>query len=72
MDEDLLNAPQAAAYLGITKQRIYELANNGRIGRKIGGYWLFSRAELDDYNKQRAERPDGGRPAKITNAPALP
>lgn len=61
-DQELLSAAQAAEYLGLTHQRIYELADGGRMGRRIGTLWVFSRAELDVYRLQRSQRPKGGRP----------
>ncbi len=60
-EEDLLNAAQAATYLGVSRQRIYELTDSGRLGKKIAGYWLYTRAELDEYIAQR-ETNKGGRP----------
>lgn len=62
--QELLNGMQAAAYVGVNKQRIYELARAGRIGKQIGGYWLFTPEELDAYKAERAQRPKGGRPKK--------
>ncbi|MDP9316926.1 MAG: helix-turn-helix domain-containing protein [Chloroflexota bacterium] len=59
-----LNALEAAEYLGVNKQRVYELARAGRIGRRIGGYWLFTETELEAYKAQRELRPRGGRPRK--------
>ncbi len=60
MDE-LLTTTQAAEYLGLSGARIRQLAGAGRIGRKHGFMWLFSREELDEFAKQ--ERPSG-RPAE--------
>ena len=61
---DLLNAVQAAEYLGVNRQRIYELARAGRIGRRVGSLWIFTRRELEIYQEERARRPKGGRPPK--------
>ncbi len=66
-----LNALEAAEYLGVNKQRVYELARGGRIGRQIGGFWLFTKAELEEYNVERSKRPKGGRPRKQLTDPAL-
>ena len=68
-EQEYLSAVQAAKYLGVNRQRVYELADAGRIGRRLGGYWLFTQAELDAYNQERAERPKGGRPKN--GAPSL-
>jgi excisionase family DNA binding protein len=66
MDEefDLLDAVQAADYLGVNRQRIYELARAGRIGQRVGALWVFPRQQLDAYKAARAQRPKGGRPRK--------
>jgi excisionase family DNA binding protein len=61
-DEEYLNAVEAAAYLGLHRSRIYALADSGRLGKKLAGYWVFSKAELDAY-KQTSLR-QGGRPRK--------
>ncbi len=58
--DELINAHEAAAHMGITRTRIYALARAGKIGRKVGGFWLYTRAELDAYKALR--RPQGGRP----------
>ena len=59
-DQDLLNAVEAAEYLGVHRQRIYQLADEGKLGRRIAGYWVFTRAELDAY--RAAPKSKGGRP----------
>ena len=59
-EEEFLNAQQAAAYLGVHRQRIYQLADEGKIGRKVAGYWVFTRAELDAY--EAAPKGPRGRP----------
>ncbi len=60
MADELLKAVQAAKYLGITRQRVYELAEAGRLGQRIAGYWVFSKAELDAF--KAAPKSKGGRP----------
>ncbi len=62
MVDELLKASQAARYLGVTRQRIYELALVGRLGQRMAGYWVFSKAELDLYREQRTDN-HGGRPS---------
>ncbi len=61
-EPEYLNAVQAAKYLGVNRQRIYVLASEGRLGRQIAGYWLFTLPELDAFKQERAKRPKGGRP----------
>ncbi|HSH82146.1 MAG TPA: helix-turn-helix domain-containing protein [Herpetosiphonaceae bacterium] len=58
--DELINAREAAAHMGVTRTRIYALTRAGKIGRKVGGFWLYTRAELDAYKAQR--NPQGGRP----------
>ncbi len=70
-EPEYLNGDQAAVVLGTSRARVYELARAGRLGRQLGGYWLFTRAELDRYQQERAQRPKGGRPkARAGTIPA--
>jgi excisionase family DNA binding protein len=74
MDEaEYLNGVQAAEYLGVSKQRIYELRDSHRIGRIIGGYWLFTKSELDHYKATKYQRkngrPKGSKNRKINVCP---
>ncbi len=62
MEEDLMLTHEAAAELGISRQRVLELAKAGRLGRKIEGlvpYYVFTREEVEQY-KNSPRR--GGRP----------
>jgi hypothetical protein len=68
-DDIYLNAQQAAAYTGLSRQRIYQLAEDGSIGRRIAGYWVFTPDELDTY--KAIPKNKGGRPPKIPSAPTL-
>ncbi len=58
--DELISAPDAAEYLGVSRARLYAITRTGRIGRQVGGYWLYTRAELDAYKVSR--NPKGGRP----------
>ncbi len=54
---ELLTSPQAAEYLGVTRQAVHLLTKQG-IGKRYGAVWMFTRAELDAWlNKPR---PHGG------------
>lgn len=54
-EDRFINAAEAAQFLGVTKQRIYQLASLDRIpSRKIGSSRRFLRSEL------RAWADDGG------------
>jgi hypothetical protein len=63
MDE-LLMGEAAAQHAGLSRQRLYQLAANGDIGRKVSGHWVFTRAELDAYKAR--EKSKGGRPKSAT------
>jgi hypothetical protein len=61
--DEMLSSIDAAAYLGVTSERIYALRRQGRIGMMIGGFWVFSKAELDNYKATRKSgRPKGYKP----------
>ncbi len=61
---ELLTATQAAAYLGVTRQRVHLLTKQG-YGQRVGSVWLFTRAELDRW--QATPRHAGGRPKGMTH-----
>lgn len=61
-EEEYLNAVEAAAYLGLHRSRIYALAESGRLGKRLAGYWVFTRAELDAYKQTSLGQ--SGRPKK--------
>ena len=58
-EPEYLSAAQAADYLSVHRSRLYQLAKAG-LGRQIGGYWLYTKAELDAY--KAAPKSKGGRP----------
>ncbi len=60
---EYLTATQAAAYLGVTRQRVHLLTKQG-YGQRVGSVWLFTRAELDRW--QATPRHAGGRPKGTT------
>ena len=60
-EPEYLSASQAAAYLGVHRSRLYQLTKAG-LGRQIGGYWLYTKAELDAY--KAAPKNKGGRPKR--------
>lgn len=57
--DELLTGSKASAYSGMSRARLYTLANQKRIGQQIGGVWFFTRRELDEY--KQAEKSKGGR-----------
>ena len=58
--EDLLMGDEAARYAGLSRQRLYQIASSGEVGRKLSGHWVFTREELDAY--KAAPKSKGGRP----------
>jgi excisionase family DNA binding protein len=71
--ESLYTAGKAAKYLGVSRQRIYELAQAGRMGKRIGGddgVWVFSKAELDAYKEERDAKIDVLIPTPVIRAAA--
>lgn len=64
----LMTGSKAAAYSGMSRARLYTLANQGRIGRQIGGVWFFTRRELDAY--KAAEKSKGGRGKNTATIPS--
>lgn len=62
MADEYLKASAAVKWLGLSRSRLYKLVDEGRLGRKIGGVYMFTIAELDEYKKSR--NANGGRPAK--------
>jgi len=61
MDEPWMTGGEAAAYLGLTKQRINQLTQSGELSpRRVGRFRLYSRAERDLY--RALPESNGGRP----------
>lgn len=61
--EDLMNAADAARSLGISRTRVLELAQAGRMGVRYGPYFLFTPEEIEAYRAVRSQN-KGGRPRK--------
>lgn len=53
---DLVSASEAATMLGLTRQAIQLMANNGQLpGAKIGNGWVFRRSVVERAAKERAK-----------------
>ncbi len=63
-EQRFFNARQAAAYLGVKRQRVYDLVAAGRLPPIAPGLFVFTQAALEQYKAERAQRPKGGRPPK--------
>lgn len=61
-DNELLTAGDVARATGLSRQRVFQLANEGRYGRQIAGrYWVFTKEEVTAL-KAVAKTSKGGRP----------
>ena len=72
MQEDLMTTHEAAAELGISRQRVLELAKAGRLGRKVEGlvpYYVFTHEEVARYKNSPRK---GGRPKAAVEPQAPP
>jgi hypothetical protein len=72
---EYLTPDQAAELLGVHRSRLYALYREGRMGRIVEGYIVFTAAEVQRYKTERDQRPRGGRPSfhnrpKGTDSPA--
>ena len=63
-DQDELTGGDAAALLGVSRQRVNQLAHNGTIpARHVAGrFWIFRRVDVEAYKARRNVK--GGRPRK--------
>ena len=62
---ELLTIPQAAEQLGMKRQRVFILVQEGRIkAMRVGRGWIIKQADLDRFNAK--PRRNGGRPRKVT------
>lgn len=50
-----LTLEEAARHLGLSTGRVAELARSGELGRKEGGRWTFSEAEVGRVARERAD-----------------
>ena len=51
--DPLYTVGRAAKYLGVSRQRIYELLAAGRFGERIGGVWFVRQSQLDSFKSER-------------------
>ncbi len=60
---DVMTADQAAAYVGVSRQRIYALTKAGKlVPRRVGATHLYLRGDLDAW--RATPKHPGGRPRK--------
>ena len=58
---DEIDVNEAAEILDVSVKRVYQLAEDGRLGTRHGTRWLFTRAEVEAH---KALRKKAGRPRK--------
>ncbi len=60
-DDGLMNLREAAAYLGITDQRVRTVLREGRVEatKNEKGYWRVTQEALDAYNTSKGQRVSG-------------
>lgn len=52
---ELISLQQAAEYAGLAKRSLHNYAKNGRLkAKKIGIYWVTTRAAVDEYLTSRS------------------
>ncbi len=69
---ELLTAPQAAEYLGVTRQAVNLLTRRPYpgLGTRYGAVWMFTKAELDEWRTR--PRTHGGRPPGSKTSAVIP
>lgn len=56
--DQMMNAKEVAAYLGIHEKKVYYLAKAGRIPcTRVTGKWIFPRTLIDQWIEESARRP---------------
>ncbi len=62
-ESEYLTPSQAAELLNVHRSRMYALHREGRYGRVIDGFVVFTRDEVERYRAEKDKRPKGGRPS---------
>ncbi len=61
--EDVIDAAQAAAMLGVTRQHVVHLFKTGRLpGKRLTATWVTTRQAVEAY--ERTRRPPGRPPGR--------
>jgi excisionase family DNA binding protein len=53
---DMLGSVEAADILRVSDRRVRQLAVAGRLGQRVSGRYLFSRAEVERFARARRQR----------------
>ncbi len=74
MEQELFTSSEAAAHLGVTRQRVDQLGQAGELPRqRMGHFWVYKKADLDRWNVESNRRvgrpkPEAGTPARASLA----
>ena len=62
MDERWLSVEEIAEYLGVSKDTVYTWVSSKRMpGHRVGRFWKFKTAEVDEWVRQGGAAPDADR-----------
>lgn len=67
-EDDLYTVGKAAKYLGVSRQRVYELLLAERFGKRIGGVWFVPKEQLDAYKIERDSKELPATPSPVALA----
>lgn len=57
MADELLSPGEAAAFLGISRQRLTQLRENKQVAaQRVGRFWLYPRLDLERRKAEQAQR----------------
>ncbi len=66
MEQEILTSSEAAAYLGVTRQRVDQLGQEGDLPRqRMGHFWVYKKADLDRWSQEGNRRV--GRPKELAS-----
>lgn len=53
MEQELLTSSEAATYLGLTRQRVDQLGQEGALPRqRMGHFWVYQKRDLDRWRSE--------------------
>lgn len=47
----ILSPQEAADELGVSLSRVHQFCQKNRLGQRVGGVWIISREELDEFKR---------------------
>lgn len=62
--EDWVMGAEALQIVGLSRERLRQLSEDGTLGRRVSKNWIYTRAELEAYKAKPKDK--GGRPSKGT------